>query len=96
MGRIGEMSGMSGSDERAAARVVESHELEAWQRAGRVLQVRIASIERRQDWIEVCERPPQAIARGEERGFERVRGLRQMPVVGEGARRAPCTSDAVA
>jgi hypothetical protein len=87
---------MSGSDERSAARVVESDELEPWQRAGRVLQVRVAIPERRQDRIEVCQRPPQAIARGDERGFDRVRGLHQVPVVGAGAVRAPRTPDAVA
>lgn len=87
---------MSGSNERSAARMVKSDELEPWQRAGRVLQVRVAIPERRQDRIEVCQRPPQPIARGDERGFDRVRGLRQMPVVRAGALRAPRTPDAVA
>jgi hypothetical protein len=76
--------------------VVESHELEPRQRARRVLQVRVASPERRQDGIEVCQRPPQAIACGDERGFDQVRGLRQVPVVGAGALRGPRTPDAVA
>ena len=87
---------MRGCDVRAAARVVESHELEAWQRTGRVLEVRVAIPERRQNRIEVCQRPPQAITRGGERGFDRVRGLRQVPVMGAGALRAPRTADTVA
>ncbi len=93
-GRTGRTGG--GSDERSAARVIESHELEPRQRAGRVLQMRVAVPERRQDRIEVCQRPPQAIASGGERGFDRVRGLREMPVVGAGALRASRTADAVA
>jgi hypothetical protein len=76
--------------------VIESHELEPRQRAGRVLQMRVAGPERHQDGIEVYESAPQAIARGGKRGFDRVRGLHQMTVVGAGALRAPRTPDAVA